>query len=83
MRLSHNCLDPPSAPGRQDRHCPNVLPLPMMYAQRFVMLASSSKLGVVGKKGVSLMLYVSAGFGSRFEAECSVVPHANIPFVNG
>jgi len=44
---------------------PNVLPLPMMFVQRLVMLASSPALKVAGRNAVSVMLNaVPAGGGS-------------------
>jgi len=52
---------------------PNVLPLPMMFEQRLVMLESSPGLNVAAVKGVSVRLKEAAG------ATCSVVPQASMP----
>ena len=57
---------------------PNVLPLPMMFVQRFLMLASSAGLNVARMKGVSVRLNAPAAAPA-----CSVVPKASTPPASG
>ena len=65
MKSRTYCFSPPKPPRRQERQMPNVLPLPMMFVQRLVMLASSPALKVAGRNAVSVMLNaVPAGGGS-------------------
>lgn len=65
---------PPSAPDLQEVQIPKPLALPMIAAQRPVMLANSPALKVAGVKAVSVVALVPAtGVG------CRVVPQAAIP----
>ena len=61
-------------PVRHDRQMPNVLPLPMMFVQRLVMLASSARLSVPREKAVSVTAKVPAT-----GAPWIVVPKAREP----
>src|SRR6185503_6124950 len=65
---------------RQERQIPNELPLPMMLAHRFVILAFSSELRVAGANCVSVSVNGGAG---GFTIECMVVPHAIMPCTTG
>lgn len=55
---------------------PNVLPLPIMFVQRFLMLANSCSLSVALKNGVSVTARPPG-------AVWMVVPYASIPFTIG
>ena len=59
---------------------PNPLPLPMMFVQRLVMLASSPALRVAGVNAVSVVWTATA---SAAAPAWRVVPHAANPFTIG
>ena len=90
--IRNYCLSAPKPPRRQERQIPNVLPLPMMLLQRFVMLARSPTLRVAERKGVSVMLNeLPAGGGSVFNPPDGVVqmaapitprPYSDVPAQN-
>lgn len=74
FRLVYSSFEPPSAPDLQEVQIPKPLALPMIAAQRPVMLANSPALRVAGVKAVSVVAVVpAAGVG------CRVVPQAAIP----
>jgi len=70
-------FDPPSAPARHEVHTPKPLALPMMLAQRPVMLACSAALRVAGVNCVSVVAKLPA-----VGVACSVVRYAVIPFAS-
>lgn len=74
FRVVYRSFCPPSAPDLQEVQIPKPLALPMIAAQRPVMLANSPGLKVAGVKAVSVVAVVPAtGVG------CRVVPQAAIP----
>lgn len=74
------CLIAPSPPVRQDLQMPKVLPLPTMFVQRFVRLASSSRLMRLPLNDVSVtLLRVVAPVGAVW----MVVPHPRTPGAKG
>ena len=62
---------------------PNPLPLPMMFVQRLVMLASSPALRVAGVNFVSVVAIVTATSVASADRTWRVVPHAASPVANG
>lgn len=75
---SYAYLVAPNPPTRQERQMPNVLPLPIMFVQRFLMLANSCSLSVALKNGVSVTARPCTP-----GAVWMVVPYASIPFTIG